>query len=424
MSNNKRQTTRRTALKYAGIGAGVTLAGCLGGADDDDTIKVGASLALTGPVSQEGTWQERGYELWVQTLNERGGLIEPSDEQGLLGQEVELIVYDDESDPQRAVDLYQRLIEQDDVDILMGPYGSAISSAVVPIIEQAQMACIMPLMSDTSVLREQDIEYVLQAIAPAEDYLVGAVDIAVEAGAETGAIVHEDTAFPTDTAEGHVPYMEEQGLEVLHEDDYPEDTEDYTPILRALADDDVDVVLGGGYTPDALGLTTAAESLDMEPYMFSWMVGAMLPAFANEMGDRAVGITGDLFFNPEADLPYVDELVDLAIEEYDDVNEGWDIQSHLAGGFHGGLLFEKAIKEAGSLDQDDILEELRGIDTTQSDFGTPFGNGQFAVDDDGLQTAASVPLGQWQEVDGEVVIETVWPEEARTADPIVPHPGW
>lgn len=426
MCGSVNHVSRRKALKSMGAaGAGLALAGCADDDGDDDTITVGASMALTGPVAQEGTWQERGYELWVQTLNEEGGWVGDDDEPGLLGREVELVVYDDESDPQRAVDLYQRLLEEDDVDILMGPYGSAISSAVIPIIEQAEMACIMPLMSDTSVLEEQDISYVVQSIAPADTYLVGAVDIAVEHGAETGAIVYEDTAFPTDTAEGHVPYMEEQGLEVLHEEPYPEDIEDYTAVLSQIADDEVDVVLGGGYTPDAIGLTRAAESIGLEPGIFSWMVGGTLPAYEEAVGDSVNAMTGDMFFDPNAEFVFGQELVDLTIEEYDDVEEGWDIQSHLAGGFAGGLLFEKAIKEVGELDQAAIVEELKAIDTRESEFGIPFGNGEYAVDDRGLQQANRPALGQWQEQDdGSMGLETVWPNELRTAEPIYPFPEW
>ncbi len=426
-------TSKRTVLKQLGAaGTGLALAGCLGdesdsadGGSEDEPITVGASMALTGALAQEGTWQERGYELWAKSINEHGGLIEPNDEPGLLGREVELVVYDDESDPQRALDLYQRLISEDDVDILMGPYGSSISGAVLPRLEQEGMVCVMPFASGVTVFRERDLDYAFQAVAPGETYLAGAVDIAVENGAETAALLYENTAFPVNVAEGTIEYMEEQGLEVIHDEPYPADIDDYTALMSQIADDDIDVVLGGSFTPDAIGLTRSAESLDLQPGIFSWMVGGTLPAFEEAVGASVRGMTGDLFFDPNVDGNYTQEMVELAVEEYDDVEEGWDIQSHLAGGFSAGLLFEKAIKTVGSLDQDEIAAELRSIDTRESDFGLPFGNGEYAVDDRGLQIAHRPSLGQWQEQDdGSMGMETVWPEEIRTAEPIYPHPGW
>ncbi len=419
---------RRTAVKTLGMAAaGATLAGCLGGDtdDDDDTIQVGASMALTGALAQEGEWQERGYELWVETINEHGGLIGDDNEPGLLGNEVELVVYDDESDPQRSVDLYTRLIEEDQVDILMGPYGSSISGAVLPRIEQAEMACLMPFSSGVTVFREQDLEYSFQAVAPAETYFHGAVEIAVENGAETAALIYEDTAFPTDVSRGTAEYAEEQGLEIVAEEPYAEETQDFTSTLSSFESEEVDAVLGGSFTPDAIALTRSAESVNLEPGIFSWMVGGTLPAFEEAVGDSVHGMTGDLFFDPNQDSEFMDDFVDLAIEMYDDVDDPFDIQSHAAGGFAGGLLFERAIKEVGELDQAAIAEELQTFDTRESDFVLPFGNGEYAVDENGLQVAHRPSLGQWQEQDdGEMGLETVWPEAVQTAEPIYPHPGW
>jgi len=424
-----RHTTsnRRTFLKSAGaVTAGAALAGCVGGGDggDDGTITLGASAALTGQYSQEGTWMERGYELWVDTINEQGGILEGGDDAGILGgREIELTVLDDESDPSRGVDLYRRLIEEEGVDLLMGPYSSAVSSAVIPVIEEAQMATVFPMMSDTSVLLEQDINYISQAIAPANTYLIGAVDIAVENGAETAAITYEDTAFPTDTIEGHLPYMEEQGLEIVHREPYPTDTDDYTPMLNPISDEDVDLVLGGGYTPDAIGLTRAAKSLDLSPGLFSWMVGGTVPAYAEAVSGDALGMTGDLFWAPFFETPHADEVVDLAVDYFDDIDDG-SFQYHLVGGFSGGLVLERALKNVGELDQDALAEELRAIDSRDSDFGMPAANGEYAVDDNGVQVAQAPSLGQWQEGDDGLQLEAVWPENYKTADAIYPHPGW
>lgn len=410
--------------KFIGTGAAVGLAstaGCAGGlgGGGDDVITVGASSSTTGPTSEEGLTMKQGYELWVEMINESGGLLE-EDADGLLGREVELIHYDDQSDPQRGVNLYQRLINEDNVDLLLGPYGSTVSSATIPIIEDAGMACVMPMMSDTTVLEERDVQYVTQAIAPANTYVRSAIDIGVENGAETIAVVYEDAAFPTSVAAGHIPYAEEQGLEVVHEEAYPTDINDYTSVLNSVQDQDPDIVMGGGYTEDALGLTQAAESVGLSPGIFAWVVGGMAPAFAESVGDGAIGITGDLFWAPFFELPYnqefLDGFMDLFSDEYNDPSE---MDYHSAGGFAGCMVMEQAVRNAGEIDQDAIAEELHSIE-----MDIPFANGRYAVNEQGVQTAQTPSLGQWQEGEDGPTQEAVRPADYATAEPIYPHPGW
>lgn len=411
--------------KFIGTGVAVGLAsaagcaGSLGGGGGNGVITVGASSSTTGPTSEEGLTMKQGYELWVEMINESGGLLE-EDAEGLLGREVELIHYDDQSDPQRGVNLYQRLINQDNVDLLLGPYGSTVSSATIPIIEDAGMACVMPMMSDTTVLEDRDVQYVTQAIAPANTYVRSAIDIGVENGAETIAVVYEDAAFPTSVASGHIPYAEEQGLEVVHEEAYPTDINDYTSVLNNVQDQDPDIVMGGGYTQDALGLTQAAQSVGLSPGIFAWVVGGMAPAFAESVGDAAIGITGDLFWAPFFELPYNQEFLDgfmeLFSDEYDDPSE---MDYHSAGGFAGCMVMEQAVRNVGEIDQDAIAEELHSIE-----MDIPFANGRYAVDDQGIQTAQTPSLGQWQEGEDGPTQEAVRPADYATADPIYPHPGW
>ena len=412
----------RRALLGTGAAVGIaSVAGCAGssGGGGDDVITVGASSSTTGATSEEGLTMKQGYELWVEMINESGGILE-DDADGLLGREVELVHYDDQSDPQRGVNLYQRLINEDNVDLLLGPYGSTVSSATIPIIEDAGYASIMPMMSDTTVLEERDVQYVTQAIAPANTYVRSAIDIGVENGAETIAVVYEDAAFPTSVAEGHVPYAEEQGLEVVFQEAYPNDINDYTSVLNAVQDEDPDIVMGGGYTEDAIGLTQAAESVGLSPGIFAWVVGGMAPAFAESVGDAAIGVTGDLFWAPFFELPYnqafLDGFMDLFSDEYDDPSE---MDYHSAGGFAGCLVMEQAVRNVGEINQDAIAEELHSIE-----MDIPFANGRYEVNDQGIQVGQTPSLGQWQAGDDGPTQEAVRPAEYATEDPIYPHPGW
>lgn len=401
-------------------------AGSIGGGGSGGSsgpLKVGASAALSGKYSAEGEATKKGYELWAKQINEHGGILKDDDEPGLLGREVELTVLDDQSDPSRAVNLYKQLINQENVDLLMGPYSSAVTNSVIPIIEQNEMACVSSMGSDTSVYTERDVSYVVQAIAPSSTYVQGAIDLAAENGAETFAAVYEDTAFPTSVVEGHIPYAEEKGLEVVHTESYPKDINDYTPVMNKVQSEDPDIVIGGGYTPDAIGLTQAAESVGFSTGIFSWVVGGMAPSFHESVGSSAQAISGDHWWTPNLNVPHIDAFKQGIEEFYPDDYETLEgnVDYHFPGGYGSILVLEQAVRNVGELDQTAIAEELH-----QLEMGVPWGNGRFKVNERGVQVAHRPALGQWQETEGGDGLgrEAVYPEDTATADPVYPHPGW
>jgi branched-chain amino acid transport system substrate-binding protein len=398
-----------------------TDSGTVGSSDSSSSepITLGASASLSGATSIEGRATRLGYQIWADQLNDTGSILTDGDETGLLGRPVEVTTYDDESTPSRAVNLYRRLITQDDVDLLAGPYSSAISNAVLPIIEQNQQAAVMPFVSDRSVFRERDISYAVMCIGHSGTYLKGAIDLGMERGAETVGVVYEDTAFPASIAETHSAYAEEQGLEVVHEASYPRDINDYTSVMNQLQSTDPDIVIGGGYTVDAISLGEAAQSLGFSPGIFAFMVGALSPDTYDSLGSAALGISGDLWWADWFDVPNNDALV-TAIEDYSDQSPS-EVDYHVAGGYGSALVMEQAVRNVGSLDQDAIAEELHALEME-----VPWGNGLYAVDDQGVQTAHEPAMCQWQESDGgdELSQEAIWPPDVATADPIYPHPGW
>jgi branched-chain amino acid transport system substrate-binding protein len=115
----------RTLLGPLALAAGVVL--LAGPADAQGPIRIGASLSLTGTYAEPGTYQSEGYKLCERDLNAKGGL---------LGRKVEMVVYDDQSQPATGVRLYEKLITEDKVDAVMGPYSSAISEAVANVTEK------------------------------------------------------------------------------------------------------------------------------------------------------------------------------------------------------------------------------------------------------------------------------------------------
>src|SRR5262245_61600501 len=103
-------------------------------------IRIGASLSLTGTYAKLGKNQHEGYQLCQKDLNAKGGL---------LGRKVEFVVYDDQSMPPTGVRLYEKLITEDKVDVVMGPYSSPITEAVAGVTEKYKKVMVSPLAATT-----------------------------------------------------------------------------------------------------------------------------------------------------------------------------------------------------------------------------------------------------------------------------------
>ena len=165
-------------------------------ADAQGPIRIGASLSLTGTYAKLGKNQHEGYQLCIKDLNAKGGL---------LGRKLDLVVYDDQSMPATAVRLYEKLITEDKVDAVMGPYSSPVTEASANVTEKYKKVMVAPLAATTSIFKKTPRrQYIFMVISPAEVYLEGLVDMAARRGLKTVAVVNEDTLFSKAAAAGAV----------------------------------------------------------------------------------------------------------------------------------------------------------------------------------------------------------------------------
>src|SRR3989441_9460242 len=166
------------------------------GADAQAPIRIGASLSLTGTYAKLGRYQHEGYQLCQKDLNAQGGL---------LGRKIEFVVYDDQSMPTTGVRLYERLLTEDMVDVVMGPYSSPVTEAVANVTEKYKKVMVAPLAATTGIFRKEPRrKYIFMVLSPAEVYFDGLTDIATKRGLKTVAVVNEDTLFSKAAAAGAV----------------------------------------------------------------------------------------------------------------------------------------------------------------------------------------------------------------------------
>jgi len=383
--------------KLAGAAAVTALFG-MSGVEAQAPLKIGASLSLTGTYAKPGTYQKEGYEICADELNAKGGL---------LGRKVEFVMYDDQSSTQTAQRLYEKLITEDKVEAVMGPYSSAITESVAGISEKYKKVMVSPLAATTSIFR-QGRKYIFMVISPAEFYLEGLVDMGAKRGLKTIAIVNEDTLFPKATVVGTEELAKKRGLQVVLREAYPKGNTDFSALLVKIKAVNPDIIAAATYFDDAVAITRQMKELNVNPKMFGVTVGGDIPEFYTLLKQNAEYVYGSTQWDEV--LPYPGQKEFLSAYQKKFKHEP---SYHAAAGYAGCLIYAEGVKRAKSLDADLVRAELLKLKIR-----TAFGD--YAVDHDGFQTAHKMVMIQWQ--DGKRVV--VWPDDLASGKLRFPTPPW
>jgi branched-chain amino acid transport system substrate-binding protein len=367
-------------------------------ADAQAPIRIGASLSLTGTYAKLGKNQHEGYQLCQKDLNAKGGV---------LGRKIEFVVYDDQSMPPTGVRLYEKLITEDKVDAVMGPYSSPITEAVANVTEKYKKVMVSPLAATTSIFKKGR-KYIFMVISPAEVYLEGLVDMAAKRGMKTIAIVNEDTLFSKAAAAGAVELAKKKGMQVVFTEAYPKGNTDFSALLTKIKAVNPDVVAGATYFDDAVAMTRQMRELNVNPKMYGVTVGGDLPEFYDTLKGNAEYIYGATQWEPVLSYPGNKEWFEAYKAEFKH-----EPSYHSAAGYAGCLVYTEAVKRAGSLDSDKVREALLKLEMR-----TMFGD--YKVDQDGYQVAHKMVTFQWQK-EKKVV---VWPDDLAQGKVLFPTPAW
>jgi branched-chain amino acid transport system substrate-binding protein len=361
-------------------------------------LRIGASISLTGAYSRTGKELLNGYQLWAEQANARGGI---------MGRRVELVTYDDTSDPETGARLFEKLISEDKVDLILGPYSSPVTLAASTVTEKYGYPMIVSGASATDIwTRGYKNVFGVYTMAPA--YMDGAIDIAKKNGYTTVAIMNENSAFSKDTVEGAAKKAQEAGLKVVFREEYPKDVRDLTPILTRIRALNPDVLIGGTYGEDATLIVRQLKDLNWTPRLASLSIGPALPDFAENLGTDAEFFMGSTQWEPSAKSPGAPEFVAAYKAKY-----GYEPGYHAGGGYGAAELLARAIERAGVIDNQRIRDALATMETT-----TAFG--AYKVDGTGAQVGKPSYLIQIQGGQRKLV----WPDAAAEASAIVPIPEW
>ena len=373
----------------------------------DDALTIGFTVSRTGKLNNDSTAQMRGFELWRDELNDRGGI-----QAGGKRYKVNFVSYDDESANARVQQLYTRIINQDKAQFLFSPYSSGLVATAAIVSEQYGR-----IMLTTGAAEEKTYKLgnknLFQVYSSADLYLAGAIQALKELnpGAQI-AFVYKDDPFSKAVLQSARKEAEQAGLNTVLDEAYSPETTDFGPIINKVISAKADVLLGGGHYPD--GATLARQLYDHKAGLrwVTLLVAPDSPNFAT-LGEAAIGVSVPSQWEPQVSFkpdfgPTAAEFTQRFQAKY-----GIEPGYHAAGGYTAGLILQHAIEQAGSLDQAKVAGVLNNMDVT-----TMFGRTKFSTNpkEHGLQTGHEMVLAQWQKKNGNVVKEVIWPKSAKSSD--------
>ena len=273
---------------------------------------IGSAIALTGKYAREGTFVKKGYDFWSDKVNSQGGI-----EVGGKKFPVEMIYYDDRSDPQTSTKLVEKLITEDKVDLVFGPYSSDCVGPSSTITEKYKVP-MMESGGGATPLFRRGFKFLFCTLMLGEDQAEAPMKLLSRQipRPKTIAIIAPKTPFTLSSAEGYRKYAAKYGFEVVHYETYPADMADITPILRKVKAKNPDALFVGSHTVFAMSAVKRSKEIDFDPKYSYFSMGTNTPEFIKELGKDADYAMGYCYVRRST--PYSDPFLGTTRQFFDD----------------------------------------------------------------------------------------------------------
>ncbi len=389
------------------VPAAASFAGGAADKGDSNVIKIGASVALTGSLARFGNMVKNGYEIWMEKVNAAGGINVAGTKK-----KVEIVYYDDQSDNQTSAKLTEKLITEDKVQFLLGPFGSGPTFATTAIAEKYNLIT-MATLANAGNIYQRGFQNVYAVLPPGTKIFYNFIDmIAAQVPTPTKvAIIAPNDSFPLAVAKGASEYAKSKGLQVVYYEEYPKGVKDLSSTILKIKNSGAEVLMGSGYMEEAILTVRQLKEQKVQLKAIGFTTGPELVDFRKALGADADYIYGVSWWMPQ--MKYSDSLFGTA-QDYSKLYEskyGPDLSYQAAAGSQGAYLLQLAIEKAGSTETDKVREALKAYT------GTTFW-GPTKWDSTGQNMAGGAVTFQIQS--GE--IQTVWPLEASSAKVLYPNP--
>jgi len=266
--------------------AALTIALCAAPTLAQEPIKIGFSMALTGPLAPNGKQALLGMKIWEEETNAKGGL---------LGRPVKLIYYDDQSQPATVPGIYTKLIDVDKADLVLGGYATNMVAPAMPVIIQKKKTFISLFALDVNAEFKYPNYFAVLPTGPKTkpSFTEGFFQIAMQQNPkpQTLALTAEDAEFSRNACEGARENAKEFGVKIVYDKSFPPGTTDFSPIVRAVQAANPDLVIVCSYPLSSVGMVLAINEANFKPKMIGGaMVGLQATVFKSKLGPKLNGI--------------------------------------------------------------------------------------------------------------------------------------
>jgi len=317
-------------------------------------IKLGCAISFTGGKSRTGKMYRDSYNMAVKQINDSGG-IKVDNEKYML----KIVYYDDKSNPNESSRLVEKLINEDKVDFLLGPYSSGIT---IPnsIVAQRYKIPMIEGGGASGKIFSRGNKYIFGTLPPAGQYFQSTLEMleTFKPAPKSIAILYSDDKFDISVGNGTKKIAKKMGFDVVLFEKYAENASDFTSVLTKIKSINASVVLVAGHTQEALNFTQQAKELNVCPKLISMTVGPSEADFRKSLGKDAEYIYGVASWSPQMDFAgylFKDtkEFLSLFKKKYN-----YDPDYHNASGIADIAVFKDAIERAKSLDPAKVRDAI------------------------------------------------------------------
>ena len=374
-------------------------------------LRVGISASLSGQFQVQGRQALAGLQAWAADVNQAGGIALGK---GSSKSKVSVIHHDDSGKPDLAKQATQRLISQDKVDLLFGPYSGVLTRAAAKVAEQFQKV-IWNQGGAADDIYQQGHRWVVGVLTPASQYLAGLLPLvrdADPAAASVGIVRAKTGAFARAIAQELQRQADDLGFHACYVREYPASLDDFSGIVEEIREAGPDVLVSVGRIHNDLKF---AQALVRRPIQLraAAVVAAPIQQFRDALGDGVEGFIGPSQWEPACQYPHdYGPSAEHVLQSLTRQDQG-PVDYPMAQAYAAGLVAQRCLEHAGSLDDGALRQAAADLD-----FSTFYG--RFKIDPaTGRQVGRSTLLVQWQQ--GRKVI--LWPPEQRQATLVHPWPG-
>lgn len=364
-----------------------------------DVIKIGAPLALTGGLADEGKKQQIAYDMWLKRVNAAGGI-----NVGGKKMKVELLMFDYQTDEKRAQSLAEKLITQDKVHFLTSPFGSGHTKVVAGVAERYGIPVVAPVASSESVFN-QGYKNLFGALAPNGGIVANMVTMFTKQfpNAKKVAILGREDVFPRAMAVEMKNYAEKAGLTIVYNEFYPVGSLDHAASMSKIKAAAPDWIYVTGYTQDLVLARKQMSELGVKAPIITMITGPSYKEFTDALGPLADGVTSASWWHHA--LTYkTNDVFGSTAEFYNEfvARTKSDPDYVHAASAAALVALQMAIEKAGSIDKDKVRAQLATLDVQ-----TFYGPIKFGAN--GMNQGRDLPIVQVQ--GGKVVV--LFPEAIK-----------